>query len=74
MSQSNRLNSGKVVIKIREENWPQYRRLQVMAVRKTIIKPNKSVIVTGGLGGFGLELVQWLAERGAKNIVNQRFD
>lgn len=30
---------------------------------------NKTYIVTGGLGGFGLELVQWLVDQGARNIV-----
>lgn len=31
--------------------------------------PNKSYIVLGGLGGFGLELIDWLILRNAKNIV-----
>jgi fatty acid synthase len=31
--------------------------------------PNKSYILVGGLGGFGLELANWLIIRGAKYIV-----
>ena len=31
--------------------------------------PNKAYIITGGLGGFGLELSEWLIERGAKCLV-----
>ncbi len=32
-------------------------------------QPDKFYILTGGLGGFGLELAEWLAERGAKFLV-----
>ena len=31
--------------------------------------PEKSYLVTGGLGGFGFELAGWLVERGAKHLV-----
>lgn len=31
--------------------------------------PEYSYIVTGGLGGFGLELTDWLVTRGARKIV-----
>lgn len=31
--------------------------------------PHKSHVLVGGLGGFGLELAQWLVERGAKYLV-----
>ena len=31
--------------------------------------PEKSYLIVGGLGGFGLELAQWLASRGAKKLV-----
>ncbi|OWF51822.1 Fatty acid synthase [Mizuhopecten yessoensis] len=30
---------------------------------------NKSYIITGGLGGFGIELAQWLIDNGARNII-----
>ena len=38
-------------------------------ISRTICNPQKSYIITGGLGGFGLELAQWLVERGAKKLV-----
>ena len=31
--------------------------------------PHKSYIITGGLGGFGLELATWLAEHGARKLI-----
>lgn len=31
--------------------------------------PDKVYIITGGLGGFGLELASWLVEKGAKKLV-----
>jgi fatty acid synthase, animal type len=39
------------------------------AMPKLWFSPSESFIVTGGLGGFGLELCQWLVERGARFIV-----
>lgn len=31
--------------------------------------PDKAYIITGGLGGFGLELSEWLIERGAQCLI-----
>lgn len=33
------------------------------------IRPDGTYLITGGLGGIGLELAQWLAEQGAQNLV-----
>lgn len=41
----------------------------VPAIARASCHPNKTYIITGGLGGFGLELAQWLVERGAKKLV-----
>ncbi|XP_014667634.1 PREDICTED: fatty acid synthase-like [Priapulus caudatus] len=38
-------------------------------VPHTSCHPQKSYIITGGLGGVGLELCQWLIEHGAQNVV-----
>lgn len=63
---------GKVVLKIRNEEdkkvFVPSKRL-VKAVPRTVMHPLKTYIVTGGLGGFGLELTNWLVERGANQIV-----
>ncbi|KAM3843635.1 fatty acid synthase [Vipera latastei] len=64
---------GKVVIQIHEEekNSPTKGTslTPIPAISRTSCPPNKSYIITGGLGGFGLELAQWLVERGAKMLV-----
>uniref|UniRef100_A0A1W7RHC9 Fatty acid synthase n=1 Tax=Agkistrodon contortrix contortrix TaxID=8713 RepID=A0A1W7RHC9_AGKCO len=64
---------GKVVIQIHEEekNSPtkETSLTPIPAISRTSCPPNKSYIITGGLGGFGLELAQWLVERGAKMLV-----
>lgn len=63
---------GKVVIKIKDEE-PQKKIIptptQLKALRRTTCDPDKSYVIIGGLGGFGLELCQWLMERGARHIV-----
>ncbi|CAF4240304.1 unnamed protein product, partial [Rotaria sordida] len=41
----------------------------IRALRKTWFSSNKIYIITGGLGGFGLELTEWLVERGARNLI-----
>ncbi|GFQ90829.1 fatty acid synthase [Trichonephila clavata] len=63
---------GKVVIKIKDEE-PQKKIVstptELKALRRTTCDPDKSYVIIGGLGGFGLELCQWLVERGARHIV-----
>ncbi|KAM5216963.1 fatty acid synthase [Hipposideros larvatus] len=64
---------GKVVVQVREEE-PEAM-LQVptptlmAATSKTFFPPHKSYVITGGLGGFGLELARWLVLRGAQKLV-----
>ncbi|TNN50607.1 Fatty acid synthase [Liparis tanakae] len=43
--------------------------LSFPAICRTFCPPTHSYIITGGLGGFGLELAQWLTERGARKLV-----
>ena len=43
--------------------------MKIPALGRTTCHPRKSYIITGGLGGFGLELANWLIQRGAKNLV-----
>ncbi|KAM8836140.1 fatty acid synthase [Spinachia spinachia] len=40
-----------------------------LAICRTFCPPSHVYIITGGLGGFGLELAQWLTERGARKLV-----
>uniref|UniRef100_A0A8D0N571 Fatty acid synthase n=1 Tax=Sus scrofa TaxID=9823 RepID=A0A8D0N571_PIG len=64
---------GKVVIQVREEEQgPAPRGLPPIALTglsKTFCPPHKSYVITGGLGGFGLQLAQWLRLRGAQKLV-----
>ncbi|XP_046335907.1 fatty acid synthase-like [Haliotis rufescens] len=58
---------GKVLIKIRSEDTAAP--LTVQAISRTYCSGHKTYIITGGLGGFGLELGQWLVERGARKLL-----
>ncbi|XP_073540254.1 fatty acid synthase [Phyllobates terribilis] len=60
---------GKVLIKVRDEGSAHDSETFLPAIPRTSFPPTKSYIITGGLGGFGLELAQWLIERGARNLI-----
>ncbi|XP_013778686.1 fatty acid synthase-like [Limulus polyphemus] len=63
---------GKVVIKIKDEEDQKMVTpvpAHIPVIPRTICHPKKSYIVIGGLGGFGLELIQWLIDRGARKVV-----
>lgn len=63
---------GKVLLRVCEEEGsgvaPAAPR-PVSAVARTYMHPGKSYVLVGGLGGFGLELAQWLVTRGATRLV-----
>ena len=67
---------GKVIIKIMNDENSEIkimRKISVNAQPSTIFSPKKSYIVVGGLGGFGLELINWMILKGARNlIINSR--
>ncbi|XP_012058765.1 PREDICTED: fatty acid synthase-like [Atta cephalotes] len=58
---------GKIIINIHEKNEPLDK--HILAYRRYYCLKDRSYIILGGLGGFGLELTDWLIFRGAKNIV-----
>jgi fatty acid synthase len=63
---------GKVLIKIRDEEPKKHLMPTpkiVAAIPRTYMNPEKSYVLVGGLGGFGLELANWMIARGAKFIV-----
>ncbi|CAD5118531.1 DgyrCDS7222 [Dimorphilus gyrociliatus] len=73
---------GKILIKLRTESkYSIFQRLcmkdknfppesvLVQGYKKTYCNPNKSYIITGGLGGLGLELAGFLIQRGATRII-----
>ncbi|XP_077275953.1 fatty acid synthase-like [Temnothorax americanus] len=57
----------KIIIKIQEKDKPLDK--PIVAYRRYYCLRNKSYIILGGLGGFGLELTDWLILRGARNVV-----
>ena len=59
---------GKVLVQVRPEDDSRSL-VKLLAHARSMCDPKKSYIITGGLGGFGLELAHWLVERGARNLV-----
>ncbi|XP_067616135.1 fatty acid synthase isoform X2 [Eurosta solidaginis] len=59
---------GKVLIQVRE-NPDSCFTTPVKVLNQVYFKPNLSYIVIGGLGGFGLELADWLVIRGARKLI-----
>ncbi|CAB3365146.1 Hypothetical predicted protein [Cloeon dipterum] len=63
---------GKVLLKIRDEERVEKVKptpKMVDAIPRSYMNPDKSYLLVGGLGGFGLELANWLVFRGAKNVI-----
>jgi fatty acid synthase, animal type len=59
---------GKVILKVRQdESAPAT--LPISVVPRVYCSPNYSYIIPGGLGGFGLELADWLVLRGCRKLV-----
>ncbi|XP_011684747.1 PREDICTED: fatty acid synthase-like [Wasmannia auropunctata] len=56
-----------IIIKIREEDEPADTPL--LAYPRYYCLEHKCYVILGGLGGFGLELADWLTLRGAKHLV-----
>ncbi|KAL1501269.1 hypothetical protein ABEB36_006624 [Hypothenemus hampei] len=68
---------GKVMIQVRKEEKDRNakpRNILFPATPRYLCDKEKSYIICGGLGGFGLELADWLALRGCKYLVlNSRY-
>ncbi|XP_017783102.1 PREDICTED: fatty acid synthase-like [Nicrophorus vespilloides] len=61
---------GKVLIKIRDETVSRIKNEEEnMVLPRFYCDPKGTYIILGGLGGFGLELADWLVLRGAKILV-----
>ncbi|CAG2100917.1 unnamed protein product, partial [Medioppia subpectinata] len=66
---------GKIVIRTREEESNKNAKSgftptkKLVVTRKTYFNPNKTYIITGGLGGFGLEFIHWMMFLGARKFV-----
>ncbi|XP_067204115.1 fatty acid synthase-like [Linepithema humile] len=58
---------GKIIINIQEDG--KSLDSPVLAHRRYYCLRDRTYIILGGLGGFGLELTDWLILRGAKNVL-----
>lgn len=61
-------HTGKVVIKLRA-NETDIQTLPISYYPKVYCNPDQVYILVGGLGGFGLELADWLVIRGCRKLV-----
>lgn len=59
---------GKVLIKYRE-NENDNETLPISVLPRVYCYPERSYVIPGGLGGFGLELADWLVMRGCRKLV-----
>ncbi|MCP4701634.1 MAG: SDR family NAD(P)-dependent oxidoreductase, partial [Gammaproteobacteria bacterium] len=57
---------GKIAISMRDT---QALSVLPMAMEKTLFKPDSTYMITGGFGGFGLEIAKWMTALGVKNLV-----
>lgn len=58
---------GKVLLKIREDYESDS--LPVKVQPRVYCNPEETFIIVGGLGGFGMELADWLISRGCRKLV-----
>lgn len=59
---------GKVLLKVRERDEDLVT-LPITVTPRSYFDPKLTYIICGGLGGFGLELADWLVIRGARKLV-----
>lgn len=59
---------GKVLLKVRNEAT-DIESLPISVLPRTYCESRESYILVGGLGGFGLELADWLILRGCRKLV-----
>ncbi|MGD8911797.1 MAG: type I polyketide synthase [Candidatus Thiodiazotropha sp.] len=56
---------GKIVV-----DFDDLEGVEVVRQRETgmLLKPDATYLITGGLGGFGLEIAKWMVREGARNL------
>lgn len=59
---------GKVLIKIRDQDH-DLESLPISVYPRLYCKPELSYVIAGGLGGFGMELADWLVVRGCQKLL-----
>lgn len=59
---------GKIVLKIRQ-NENDKLSLPLALSNRVYYNVHECIIIPGGLGGFGMELTEWLISKGCKKFV-----
>ncbi len=59
---------GKVVLKVRDDPMSSFSD-PMKVLPRLYCDPNLVYVIPGGLGGFGLELADWMVVRGARKLV-----
>ena len=59
---------GKVLLQIRQHENDESS-LPFAILNRVYFGVSESIIIAGGLGGFGMELTEWLISRGCKNLI-----
>lgn len=59
---------GKILLKIRENDRTR-ESLPIKVIPWILFDPDQSYIIPGGMGGFGMELIDWMVMRGCKKFV-----
>lgn len=59
---------GKVMVKVRKDAHDELT-FPIRALPRVYFNSQKVYVICGGLGGFGLELVDWMILRGARKLI-----
>jgi acyl transferase domain-containing protein/NADPH:quinone reductase-like Zn-dependent oxidoreductase/surfactin synthase thioesterase subunit len=54
---------GKIVLNMEND------RVRTLPPKAVAFRPDRCYLITGGAGGFGLEVARWMASRGARHLV-----
>ena len=65
---ANAKQMGKILIKVRDEIKPA-EPLNIPAIGRCYFSRDKTYVIVGGLGGLGLEVANWMVERGARHLI-----
>ena len=60
---------GKLLIKVRDEQKPPTETINLPAIGRSYFPSDKCYIVVGGLGGLGMEVANWMVDRGARHLI-----
>ena len=65
---ANGKHMGKVLVKMWDDDSSR-EDFHIAAIARTYFSGDKTYIIVGGLGGFGLEAAEWMIHRGARHLI-----